>query len=192
MGTKAKWRGDKLAFHSAPMFTGVAAMTANVTASSSGTKTETVIIAAPDYAVNWTTNTNQAFRAVAGGVISATSATCALTLRRGTVDIVAVTLNNSSAAVSSTNVPWGVEFNGRIVNVDSSGMIAAAGKAWATWSGGTTTVCNGTTGAGTAYASSGHALTSNSATGLNITFQMSTAAGSAITATHGYIQFFEG
>lgn len=190
MGTKSKWRGDKLAFYNAPMFVSAGVMTANVTATGTACKDETIIVNSPDYAANWTTGNNQHFKAVAGGVISSSSASCTFTLRRGTVDILALTIGGTK--VQSTKVPFGVEFNGRLVDRDSSGKIAATGHAWVKWAGGTSEHYDGTTGGGTAYASTGHAMTTNSATGLNITFDFNTTGKTAIRATHGYIQFFEG
>lgn len=193
MGTKSKWRADKLAFHSAPMFTSVGSMSANVIASSCECKTETVLVSAPDYVGNFTTQHNQCFRAVVGGVISSSSAHVDVTLRRGTDDILALQLNTADAHVASTAVPWGVEFNGRIVEVSSSGSIAATGKAWVNWQGGTTEVYGGTTGGTTAvFATTGSNFIANSTLGFNITMQHSTAKGSMFAATHGYIQFFEG
>jgi len=193
MGTKSQWRADKLAFYNAPMFQSVGSMNSNVVAVGTSCMIETVIVSAPDYVGNFTTNHNQQFRAVVGGVISAATANCALTLRRGTVDVLALTLNVADASITSTNVPWGAEFQGRFSGVDSSGHIAATGKAWAAWQGGTTEVYGGTTGGTTnMFASTAHDFTTNSATGLNVTLEFSTSPGSHITATHGYIEFFEG
>jgi len=198
MGTKSEWRNDKLRFYKDSMFVSAGKVSANVTATGTACKDETVLVSDPLYAGTLTTENNQHFRAVCGGVISSSSSICTFTLRHGTNDILPLAIGDFKN--KSTKVPYQVEFNGRFANVDSSGKIAATGWAHAEFVNASSvaasmsvvrnTTHGGTTGAGTAYASSGHALATDSTLGLNITMQFGTTGKTMISNSYGYIHYF--
>jgi len=198
MGTKAEWRKGKLRFYNDSMFVSAGKASANVTATGTACKDETVLVSDPLYAGTLTTENNQHFRAVCGGVISSSSSICTFTLRHGTNDILPLAIGNFKN--KSTKVPYQVEFNGRFANVDSSGKIAATGWAHADFVNASSlplsspgirnTTYNGTTGAGASYASSGHALATDSTLGLNITMQFGTTGKTMISNSYGYIHYF--
>ena len=197
MGTKSHRRQGKLRFYDKPMFSSITAMSTNVAMTGTGVKTETVLVGGPIYAGTFTTEGDMHFKAVAGGILSSSSAVVTFALNWGTTAI--MTVATTGDKVKEAYKPFHVEFDGRIVGLHaSSGQIAAVGVNYIGYStvhvdfGGTT----GSTASGTKFATSDLALTAGATAGLNITADFDDTGGGGAGTTHqlhctyGYIRYY--
>ena len=201
MGTKSHWRKGKLRFYDKPMFSSVAAISTNVYmggAAADIVTAEQVLVEGPIYTGTFTTEGDMHFKAVAGGILSSSSA--AITFNLNWASTAIVTLATSGYKTKQAYKPFHVEFDGRIVGLHtSSGQIAAVGRATIGFStlhhdfGGTT----GSTGAAADVkrATSNLALNAGATAGLNISadFDCTSAAPGTVHqlhCTYGYIRYY--
>jgi len=199
MGTKSHWRKGKLRFYDKPMFSSVAAISTNVYmggAAADIVTAEQVLVEGPIYAGTFTTENDMHFKAVAGGILSSSSAVITFNLNWGSTVI--TSLATTGDKVKESYKPFHVEFDGRIVGVHaSSGQISAVGRAVYGFS----TIqqdfrgSTGSTGAASRMATSNLAMSVTSTAGLNISadFDCTSAAPGAVHqlhCTYGYIKWY--
>jgi hypothetical protein len=201
--TKSHWKAGKLRFYDAPMFVSCIKQTAAVTASGTQiTSSALPILQGPWYADSFSTDQGMHFHASWGGVISAGTQIMSVSLRYGTAKVVTVRGNTDAIDISSTKVPWGGTFDGRIATYSTLSKVSAKGEWSARWQNTLTTGKrdllqpnrDGTTGGSSHYGTTDVNLKAASTIGWNIIITANTTVGAPkpyYAINHAYMQFFD-